>query len=49
MAAMASRTVVINATDEQKAAYNLTLEAVGHLISLMKVGTPLKDVYNGTK
>ena len=27
----------------------MTLEAVGHLISLLKVGKPLKDVYNETK
>ena len=49
MAAMASRTLIINPSKEQKAAYNLTLEAMQHLLSLLKVGTPLSQVYDETR
>jgi nucleosome binding factor SPN SPT16 subunit len=49
MHAMASRTLLINPTQNQKQAYMLAFDSQQHLIDSLKVGTPLSEVYNSTK
>ena len=49
MSAMASRTLLVDPTEEQKNAYMTANEALNTLISSLKVGTRIKDVYSATK
>lgn len=48
MQAMASRTLLFNPTDAQKAAYELAFEAQMHLISCLKPGSTISSVYKST-
>ena len=49
MHAMASRTMIINPLDSQKAAYTAAYDAQKYLISQLTIGATLSDVYNQTK
>lgn len=49
MSAMASRTLIVNPKDEQKAAYILAHEAEELLIKSLKPGTKISDAYNQVK
>lgn len=49
MAAMASRTLIVNPKDEQKAAYMLANEALELLINSLRVGATISDVYTRVK
>ena len=42
----ASRTLLIDATEDQKKAYRTLLACFQHCTSLLSAGTPIKDVYN---
>lgn len=46
MHAMASRTMIINPLDSQKAAYTAAYDAQKYLISQLTIGNTLSDVYN---
>jgi nucleosome binding factor SPN SPT16 subunit len=46
---MASRTLIVNAKDEQKAAYQIALEAIDLLNKSLKVGEKLSNVYTSVK
>ena len=49
MSAMASRTLLVDPTEEQKNAYMTANEALSSLIGSLKVGARIKDVYSATK
>jgi nucleosome binding factor SPN SPT16 subunit len=49
MHAMASRTLIINPTSKQKATYQIAYDAQCYLISLLKIGTPLNEIFEKTK
>ena len=49
MSAMASRTLIVNPKDEQKAAYVLANEALELLINSLKVGATIATVYSTVK
>ena len=49
MHAMASRTLIINPTSKQKDLYQIAYDAQCYLISLLKIGTPLNDIYDRTR
>jgi nucleosome binding factor SPN SPT16 subunit len=49
MSAMASRTIIVNPKDEQKAAYILAYEAEDLLIKSLKPGVKISDAYNQVK
>lgn len=49
MSAMASRTLIVNPKDEQKAAYILAHEAQELLINSLKPGEPISKAYNTVK
>mmetsp|Transcript_32499 Transcript_32499/g.40270 ORF Transcript_32499/g.40270 Transcript_32499/m.40270 type:complete len:152 (+) Transcript_32499:885-1340(+) len=49
MSAMASRTLLVDPTEDQKKAYMIANEALNTLISSLKVGTRIKDAYTATK
>lgn len=48
MQAMASRSLLFNSTDAQKAAYELIFEAEMHLISKLKPGVKISEAYTST-
>jgi nucleosome binding factor SPN SPT16 subunit len=48
MLTMAGRTLLINPTDTQKEMYNMLFEIFTNLVENIKVGVPIKDVYNKT-
>lgn len=45
MSAMASRTLIVNPKDEQKAAYILAYEAQELLINSLKIGEPVSKAF----
>ena len=49
MSAMASRTLLVDPTEEQKNAYMIAFDAMNHLTESLKVGTRIKDAYTSTK
>lgn len=49
MHAMASRTLLINPSQNQKQAYMLAFDSQQHLIDSLKIGTPICDAYNSTR
>ena len=46
MHAMASRTMIVNPLLTQKAAYCLAYDAQNYLVSLLKIGSTLSDIYD---
>lgn len=49
MSAMASRTLIVNPKDEQKAAYILAFEALELLVNSLKVGATIGSAYSTVK
>lgn len=49
MSAMASRTLLVDPTEDQKQAYMTANEALSNLIEGLQVGARIKDVYSATK
>jgi nucleosome binding factor SPN SPT16 subunit len=49
MSAMASRTLLVNPNNEQKAAYILAFDALQLLINSLKIGEPICSAYQQVK